>query len=66
MSHEQCVTIDGEHVVEEETEEDEQDLSVALHDEDFLEAVLPEMHFCADSTTSGDMDEAQAIRKVYT
>ena len=65
-THEQCVNIDGEEVAEEITEEEETaDFNASLPDEEFPEAALPTMNFCADSLTSGDMDEIQAIRKVY-
>ena len=65
VSHEQCASIDGEVVVEEEHDEETADLEAGLPDEEFPQIAMPEMHFCADDMTSVDMDEIQAFRKVH-
>ncbi len=63
VAHEQVSAIDGVEVEEASDEEGGlPDLNAALPDEEFPQNVLPAMHFCADSLTSGDMDEVQAIR----
>ena len=65
VSHEQCASIDGKIVVEEEHDEETADPEAGLPDEEFPQIAMPEMHFCADDVTSGDMDEIQAFRKVH-
>ena len=65
VSHEQYASIDGEIVVEEQHDEETADLEAGLPDEEFPQIAMPEMHFCADDMTSGDMDEIQAFRKVH-
>ena len=65
VSHEQCASIDGA-AYEAEADDGDEAGNAALPDEDFPEAALPAMNFCADAVTSGDMDEGQAIRKVHS
>ena len=67
-NHEQVAAVDGVEVEECEEEGEEgaaADFNAALPDEEFPEAAMPTMHFCADDLTSGAMDEIQAIRKVH-
>ena len=62
VPHEQVATIDGDEVSE---DEGELDVNAALPDEEFSQEALPTMHFSASDLSGGDMDELQAIRKVY-
>ena len=62
VPHEQVATIDGDEVSE---DEGELDVNAALPDEEFSQEALPTMHFSASDMSGGDMDELQAIRKVY-
>ncbi|CAK0852500.1 unnamed protein product, partial [Prorocentrum cordatum] len=69
-AHESVVRVDGEecaseHEAGEEEEEGENDLNAALPDPDFPAEALPAMSFCADATSSGDLDELQTVRKVH-
>ena len=67
-AHESVVRVDGEECASEheaEEEEGENDLNAALPDPDFPAEALPAMSFCADATSSGDLDELQAVRKVH-
>ena len=63
LDHEQTVEIDGERVDVES--EGDPDLHAAIPDGDHPEEAMPPMHVCADELTSGDLDELQALRKVY-
>ena len=65
VSHEQCASIDGAPY-EAEADDGDEAGNAALPDEEFPEAALPAMHFCADAVTSGDMDEVQAVRKAHS
>ena len=60
------MAVDGE-LVESDAEEDEGEpcSHAALPDEEYPDTVLPPLHICADEVTSGDLDELQAVRKVY-
>ena len=60
---ERVVAVDGELVISES--EDELDVGAAIPDAEHPEAALPAMHVCADTLTSGDLDELQAVRKVH-
>ena len=64
-AHESEAAIDGEACSEQDEDEAAADLNAGLPDEDQPAEIQPEMHFCADSFTSGDVDEVQAIRKVH-
>ena len=57
-AHERIAAIDGSKVEECSDEEGgTADMHAALPDEEFPATALPAMQFCADSLTSGDMDE---------
>ena len=62
---EEVVAIDGEACSEQDEDEAAADLHAALPDAEEPAGVQPEMNFCADGATSGDVDEVQAIRKVH-
>ena len=50
VAHEQCVAVDGEQVAEDDAEDaDGADHHAALPDEEFPDAALPAMNFCADA-----------------
>ena len=62
-NHEQVVAIDDEAVVSES--DNEVDLNAAIPDPDHPEEAFPPLHVCADGLASSDVDEIQAIRKLY-
>lgn len=62
---EQEVAIDGESCSEQDEDDAAADLNAGQPDEDQPTEIQPEMSFCGDSATSGDVDEIHAIRKVY-
>ena len=55
--------IDGDRV--EEESDGEPDLHAAIPDAEHPEEAMPPMHVCADELNSADLDELQAMRKVY-
>ena len=66
VAHERCVAIDGTEVTECDEDCDAlADHHAALPDDDYPQAALPAMHFCADGLTNGGKTEMQAVKKIY-